>query len=219
MTTSFRTRAALGLVTAAVGGTLLTGCGKTSEDTASYTVEGQVASLRVKSAGGSIELVGGSGNEVKVTEKLRYSDDKPKTKHHVDNGVLTLTAPDDCGGGGGFGGSTCEVSYRVEIPKALAANLRSDGGGITVSGGVAGRLTARSDGGSITVGGFPAAPESVDVSSSGGDVTLRMPAEAYAVDAATDGGSQKVDVKTDPASGHRIKARSDGGRVSVISVG
>ncbi|MEU7133049.1 hypothetical protein [Streptomyces sp. NPDC046261] len=218
MTTSFRTRAALGLAVV-VGGALLSGCGKTSEDTVSYTVDEQIASLKVKSAGGGIELVSGSGSGIKVTEKLRYNNDKPKTRHSTQGGVLTLTAPDSCGGGGGIGGSTCEVSYRVEVPKALEASLMSDGGDITVSGGATGRLAVRSDGGGVTVGGFSAAPDLMDVNSSGGNVTLRVPDGTYAVDASTDGGGQKVDVKTDPASHHKIKARTDGGRISVITAG
>ncbi|MFF4404879.1 hypothetical protein ACFY2W_04195 [Streptomyces sp. NPDC001262] len=218
MTTTFRTRTALCALAAVVGGTLLTGCSKPTEDTASYTVDGQIASLKVKSAGGAIELVGGSSGGIKVTEKLRYSDDKPKTRHVSEGGVLTLTAPDDCGGSG-IGGSTCEVSYRVEVPKGLAANLQSDGGNVTVDGGAAGQLTVRSDGGSISVGGFTSAPEAVTVNSSGGNVTLRMPDGSYAVDAVTNGGSQKVGVKTDPGSGHRITARTDGGQVSVVAAG
>ncbi|MFG2529167.1 hypothetical protein [Streptomyces sp. NPDC048516] len=218
--TSLPARVALCVATTVVGGVLLTGCNKAEEDasSSSYTVDEQITSLKVKSAGGSIELVGGSGSGIKVTEKLHYNNDKPKTRHTSAGGVLTLAAPNSCGGGG-IGGNTCEVSYRVEVPKALAANLQSDGGNVTVDGGAAGQLTVHSDGGSVTAGKFPAAPESVEVNSSGGNVTLRMPAGAYAVNASTDGGSQKVGVKTDPGSDHKITARSDGGGVSVLSAG
>ncbi|MEV4438734.1 DUF4097 family beta strand repeat-containing protein [Streptomyces sp. NPDC049577] len=208
---------ALAVLAAAVtGGALLSGCGSPTTESSSYTVDGRITSLRVKTSGGAIDVVTGSGSTVKVTETLRYSDDKPKTRHETEGGELVLTGPSDCGGGG-IGGSTCEVSYRVEVPSALAATLQSDGGDITVDGGVAGKLTARSDGGSVKAG-FAAAPDSVDVDSSGGNVTLRVPEGSYAVDAATGGGDQKVGVKTDPSSAHKVRARSDGGRISVIPV-
>ncbi|WP_405700914.1 DUF4097 domain-containing protein [Streptomyces sp. NBC_01383] len=210
----FRTKTAVYVVAAVMSGGLASGCtGKTSEESASYTVDGHVTSLRVKTSGGRIAVVVGSGRSVKVTEELRYDDEKPATKHSTRGGELTLSAPSDCGGG--FSGGTCEVNFRVEVPKALAAGLESDGGDIEVDRGVAGRLTARSDGGSVKAG-FAEAPEAVDVTSSGGNVTIRVPDSGYTVDAATDGGSQQVKVRTDPGSAHGIRARSDGGGISVL---
>ncbi|MEV6722457.1 DUF4097 family beta strand repeat-containing protein [Streptomyces xanthochromogenes] len=210
----FRTKTAVYVMAAVVSGGLVSGCmGKTSTDSASYTVDSKVTSLKVKTSGGTIDVVAGSGNGVRVTESLKYDGDKPKTQHLTQGGELSLTAPSDCGGG--LGGSTCEVDYRVEVPKALAATLESDGGNISVDKGVAGRLTARSDGGRVTAG-FTEAPDSVDISSSGGNVTIRVPDGAYAVDAATGGGSQSVRVRTDPGSARKIRARSDGGGISVL---
>ncbi|MEU1350931.1 DUF4097 family beta strand repeat-containing protein [Streptomyces sp. NPDC005775] len=209
-----RTKTAVYVMAAVLSGGLASGCtGKTSEESTSYTVDDHVTSLRVSTSGGRIAVVIGGGSSIRVTEEIRYDDEKPATKHSTRGGELALSAPSDCGGG--FGGGTCEVNYRVEVPKALAARLESDGGDIEVDRAVAGRLTARSDGGSVKVG-FAEAPEAVDVASSGGNVTIRVPDSAYTVDAATDGGSQQVKVRTDPGSAHRIRARSDGGGISVL---
>lgn len=209
-----RTKTAVYVMAAVLSGGLASGCtGKTSEESTSYTVDDHVTSLRVTASGGRIAVVIGGGSSIRVTEEIRYDDEKPATRHSTRGGELALSAPSDCGGG--FGGGTCEVNYRVEVPKALAARLESDGGDIEVDRAVDGRLTARSDGGSVKVG-FAEAPESVDVASSGGNVTIRVPDGGYAVDAATDGGSQQVKVRTDPGSGHSIRARSDGGGISVL---
>ena len=210
----FRTKTAVYVMAAVISGGLVSGCmGDVTEESASYTVDGKVTSLRVKASGGRIAVVIGGGQSIKVTEEIRYDDEKPATRHSTQGGELKLTAPSDCGGG--FGGGTCEGNYRVEVPKALAANLESDGGDIEVDRGVADQLTARSDGGSVEAG-FAKTPDAVDVASSGGNVTIRVPDSGYTVDASTDGGSQQVKVRTDPGSAHKIRARSDGGGISVL---
>ncbi|WP_405858803.1 DUF4097 domain-containing protein [Streptomyces sp. NBC_00090] len=211
----FRTKPVVYALTALMAGGFLSGCvGDTTTDSATYTVDSAVTSLKVKTSGGAIEVVVGGGDSVKVTESLTYDGEKPKTSHRETGGELTLTAPKDCGGSG-FGGSTCQVDYRVEVPKALAAKLESDGGDIVVDQAVAGSLTARSDGGKVTAG-FAEAPESVDISSSGGNVTLRLPDSTYAVDSSTDGGSQNVRVRTAPDSPRKIRTHTNGGTVQLL---
>jgi hypothetical protein len=66
-----------------------------------------------------------------------------------------------------------------------------------------------------------AAPENVDASSSGGGVTVTVPkAEGgYNVDASAAGGGTTVDVNDNPASTHRITARSAGGGITVAYAG
>ncbi|MEU8542170.1 hypothetical protein AB0C52_19640 [Streptomyces sp. NPDC048717] len=201
-------------LTAVLAGGLLSGCGAATTESAGYTVDAAVTSLKVTSSGGSIEVVVGGGDSVKVTENLKYDGDKPRTSHTQEGGQLVLTAPKDCGGGF-LGGSTCEISYRVEVPKALSATLESDGGDITVDQAVAGRLTARSDGGKVTAG-FAQAPDSVDIGSAGGNVVVRVPGGPYAVDSATDGGSQGVRVATAPDAARTIRVRTDGGSAQVL---
>ncbi|MFD9338252.1 DUF4097 family beta strand repeat-containing protein [Streptomyces sp. NPDC060028] len=218
------------LVTALAGGTL-TGCSLGSEtDVRTYTVSQKVTALSVRSPDGDIEVVGGSGDSVKVTETVTYSGKNPKTDQSVSGGELTLGGGPDCGDD-----SDCKISYRLEVPGGLSVKLVAFGGDITVrnvsgaidvrttGGSVHGRelgaksLLAKANGGDVEAS-FTAPPEKVDAGTSGGDVKVKVPGSAaYAVDAKGVGGGEKVSVRTDPASGHNLKLRTLGGTVSVSS--
>jgi hypothetical protein len=102
------------------------------------------------------------------------------------------------------------------VDPAGELDIDSSGGGITVRGARSPQVVADSSGGGVRVG-FAAPPASVDVESSGGGVTIELPPGpvAYAVDAESSGGGRRVDVKTDPDSASRIRARSSGGGVTV----
>ncbi|KUL34197.1 hypothetical protein ADL22_30750 [Streptomyces sp. NRRL F-4489] len=214
---------------------LTTGCSvhlggpdHTTEQT--YGVGGTITALSASTHGGDIEIVPvEAGTQVKVTEKARYDDSKPKTTHEVKDGRLTLTADDGCG----FG-HRCVVGYRILLPRNASVDLHTSGGDITVRG-ASGGITAQTSGGDITVedttartakaktsGGtvemtLGAVPDDVSGRSSGGDVTIRVPKALYAVDAGTAGGTRKVSVPTDEESSHKISARTSGGDVSVLT--
>ncbi|MFB7645994.1 DUF4097 family beta strand repeat-containing protein [Streptomyces sp. NPDC056084] len=210
---------------------LLTACSATPPKSGeeSYEIKEKATSLRVDNYAGSIEVVAGTGDVIKVTEKYEYSDGKPPAEHSFKGGELLLKNP-----GCGSGVDKCAVKYRVEVPAATAAHLTLGGGEITVRG-LSGTTYANSDGGTVRVtdsaaktvtaavdGGdatasFSAVPDKVDVESGGGDATVRLPQGAYDVDANTGGGNRKVSVKTDARSPHKIKAKTDGGDVSVVS--
>jgi hypothetical protein len=102
------------------------------------------------------------------------------------------------------------------VDPAGALDVDSSGGGITVRGARSAQVQADSSGGGVRVS-FAAPPSSVDVESSGGGVTIELPPGpvAYAVDAESSGGGRRVDVKTDPDSANRIRARSSGGGVTI----
>ncbi|MEU0070694.1 DUF4097 family beta strand repeat-containing protein [Streptomyces sp. NPDC006332] len=207
------------------------GCtsGDETSESSSYTVKEAVSALSVKSNGGLIELVASDRTTVQVTEKFLYSGSKPKTRHAVSGSTLSLETP-GCSGDS----SPCEVSYRIEVPRKLTVSLNSEGGDAEVKG-LAGKLTVATEGGSATAeqlasttvriasgGGdadavFTSAPDSADVSTDGGDLSVRLPAGSYAVDADAEGGDEKVTVKTDAASSHKVIARSGGGSVSIAS--
>ncbi|MGP8302081.1 DUF4097 family beta strand repeat-containing protein [Streptomyces inhibens] len=213
---------------------LVTGCslsdfGPTKEAKRTYTVQGKVTTLSATTHGGDIEIVPiDAGGSIKVTEKYRYNDQKPKSEHGVKDGRLTLEA-EDCGMG-----RRCEVGYRVLLPRNASVDLHTSGGDITVRG-TAGAITAETSGGDITVadstarkmkvrtsGGnveatLSSAPDDVSARTSGGDVTVRLPKGSYAVDASTSGGTRKVSVPTDESSAHKVTARTSGGDVSVVT--
>ncbi|NED12734.1 DUF4097 domain-containing protein [Streptomyces sp. SID9124] len=202
----------------------------------SYDVTGKVTALDVRTPGGDIKVVAGDGGTVRVTEKVSYSGDKPKTEHTTRGGTLLLAPGDGCAKDGGA--STCKVDYTLEVPKSLAAVLESKGGNISVSG-LAGSLEVKSGGGKVTAdritakrftvdgngGGaidarFAAAPDTVAIDTRAGDVSVRVPsAEAYAVKATSNGGSSKVGIKTDPASSRKITLHTDGGDVKLSAAG
>lgn len=115
-----------------------------------------------------------------------------------------------------------------------ALRLASSGGGITVTG-ASGPVVASSSGGGVRLrdttskdvqvdssgGGvdvaFRTAPDRMRADSSGGGVTVELPQGdiAYRVDSKSSGGSNDVEVRTDPASPHDIYVRSSGGSVRV----
>lgn len=177
----------------------------------SYEVTGKITSVRVDNKGGNIVIVAGSGSTVKVTEKLEYSDAKPKTEHSVSDGTLTLTGG-DCGVAYA---SRCTVDYRIEVPSGVKVDAQTGGGDITGSG-LGGTVLAKTDGGNVDLS-FSTAPSSVTADSQGGNVTVRLPKGSYAVDASTDGGIRKVEVPVDDGSANKVKAHTSGGNVTVTS--
>ncbi|MFC8664340.1 DUF4097 family beta strand repeat-containing protein [Streptomyces sp. NPDC057199] len=219
----------------AAAGALLTACGDSADEKStsrSYTVGGKVTALSVTTPGGSIEVVAGGGDRVKVTERIRYTGDRPTTEHTTSGGTLSLNPGDGCGPAGGP--TDCRVSYRVEVPRSVSADLDSSGGDVTVTGlagaievtAAGGRVRAddvsatslrvSAQGGSVQAG-FTAAPSSVDVDTKAGDVTVRVPNEAYAVDVSAKGGSENVGVRTDPASARKITLNTEGGSVRLTT--
>ncbi|MEU5207962.1 DUF4097 family beta strand repeat-containing protein [Streptomyces sp. NPDC020742] len=215
-------------LTVLVTGCSLAGFGPTKEAQRTYTVQGKVTSLAATTHGGNIEVVPvAAGGSVKVREKYRYNDQKPTPAHGLKDGRLTLKA-EECGMG-----RTCEVDYRVLLPRDASLDLHTSGGDVTIHG-TSGSITAETSGGNITVadstarrtkvktsGGdvevaLTAAPDEISGRTSGGDVTIRLPKGSYAVDASTSGGDSKVSVPNDPHSAHKVTAHTSGGDVSVL---
>ncbi|MEU6818867.1 DUF4097 family beta strand repeat-containing protein [Streptomyces sp. NPDC046860] len=226
-----RTEPGRRLVTAACAAALtaaaLGGCAVQDKSaTSRYGIDAAVTALRVTTKGGNVEVAAGDGSGVRVTEKIRYSGDKPRTEHSVSGGRLTLTAPgcdNDCG-----------VDYTVSVPPGTALALDTEGGNITVrdidgpveartgggnvrvTGAAPKTLSARTDGGNIEAS-LTRPPSSVDTETGGGNITVRLPRGTYAVDASTGGGRTDVSVPTDPESPHRVRARTSGGNLTVSS--
>lgn len=98
-----------------------------------------------------------------------------------------------------------------------AVDLESSGGGITGERLRGADARAESSGGGVRLG-FATAPQTVEASSSGGGVEIRLPRVegGYRVDASSSGGDRSVDVPTDPASSRSVTARSSGGDVRIL---
>ncbi len=213
----------------------LTGCGagvQGETDTASYEVDDQVRALRVTADSGTIEVVESQRQGVQVTERLTWRKNKPKTSHQVQDGTLALTF--DCPASWGLGaiGTSCDVSYRVEVPRGLRVEVGSDSGDLTLKG-LSGELDARSDSGAIRAEGlavkqavaktdsgdvelaFTGSPDKVTAASDSGRVEVGVPQGAYNVVARTDSGAKDVKVPTDPSAPRRIELTSDSGDLEV----
>ncbi|MFD5034565.1 DUF4097 family beta strand repeat-containing protein [Streptomyces sp. NPDC058220] len=198
----------------AVAAVLLVGCGSSgkggdeSTSSSSYEVTEKATLLTLDNKGGSVDITASDRSTVKVTEERSDNGDKPKTAHSVNSGELRLT-------NSGCDSGSCDVDYRIEIPRTLAVKISTAGGTIT-GDGLAADTGISAEGGDVTVA-FSSAPDSIDASTAGGDVTVTVPDGSYAVDATTAGGSRTVKVTNDAASAHKIKARSEGGDVTVRS--
>ncbi|MEV5572666.1 DUF4097 family beta strand repeat-containing protein [Spirillospora sp. NPDC052269] len=220
----------------ACGGTSL-GLAKTEKDQRSYTVAQKLTGLRVTGHTGKIEVVGADVSAVSVTENLRFTDNgHPKAQHQVNNGVLEVSYT--CPGSISLSGRTCEVDYRVTVPRALTSELRTDTGGITLSG-LTGSVSARANTGSITGTALrPAASGHLTARTDTGDIRLTLGTAAanvtthantgrikivvpaagrYAVTADTNTGKKQVTVPTSSDSPHSIEARTDTGDVTIAS--
>jgi hypothetical protein len=193
----------------------------------SYGISEPVVGLRVSSSGGRIDLVARAGNAARITETVSYDQGRPVTRHSVQGDQLVVQTP-----GCPDGSEHCSVTYRIEVPPGLAARLDSAGGDISLhaltgdldvscGGGqlradtlAARNLVVRTGGGAADVR-FTAVPDRVDLNTAGGQAVVRLPDGGYVVDTDSDGGDERVAVRLDPASPHRIGIRTGGGDVSV----
>ncbi|WP_178379860.1 DUF4097 family beta strand repeat-containing protein [Cryptosporangium aurantiacum] len=218
---------ATAVIAAVAALTTLTACDSgTRTATESYEATETVTTLEVDSGGGDIEVAPAADGTLRITETMRYTGDKPSPRHAVDGGTLTLESGcDDVSG-------NCGVNYRIEVPAAVAAQLSSGGGDVTLTAPIV-ALAARTDGGRLAADGVEASavrattdggairlrcttvPGRVDLDSGGGAVTVQLPSGAYAVDASTDGGKASVRVVESSSSHHRVTVRSRGGNVTV----
>ncbi|MFJ3663260.1 DUF4097 family beta strand repeat-containing protein [Streptomyces sp. NPDC090119] len=207
-----------------VAGLALSGCAiQNKTATSQYGIDAKVTALSVTTKGGNIEVVPGDGTGARVTEKIRYADDKPRTEHSVRDGRLTLTAPSchDCG-----------VNYTVSVPRGTTLTLDTEGGNIEVrqiDGEMAARtgggnvsvtdtapksLSARTDGGNIEAT-LTKPPTTLTAETGGGNVTITLPRTPYAIDATTSGGRSTISVPTTPTSPHHVTIRTGGGNIDV----
>jgi hypothetical protein len=221
------------LITVAVCGLAVAGlsaCSSTDQQqtkTVSYQESSPVQSLVVKGIVGDIQVIGGDGTSVSVTEKHRFDKTEPVASHTVVNGTLTLSYT--------CGDSHCGVDYTVTVPAGTKVQVTDSTGDVRLSR-LAGTVQATTgasqisaDGltspqvqlttttGDITVG-FTRAPSSVTANVITGDVQFTVPTSVkYAVDAHADIGEVHVDVPQDPDGANKIYAKVGTGNVTVTN--
>lgn len=230
MRTRALTTTLLGIMAAGV----LAGCSsmEVTEAENSYEIKDRITRLALRGNAGSVNLHTGDG-PIQIRESYRYSENRPKTEHQVEGDTLRLTES-GCGSNPVMF-QKCEAEYDIRVPAGTVVEIRLDAGSIRVhdlvgdltaetdagriegTGLRSGQTRVKSDAGSISLR-FAAAPARADAGTNAGRVEIYLPTgSGYAVDASTDAGDTDVSVDRDPASGHKITARSDAGRVSVTN--
>jgi hypothetical protein len=160
---------------------------------------------------GSLHIVGTDDPQVTVIRKTRSGVIGPDRHEAVRDGRLVIRS--DCASG--LFAPSCRVDYEVRVPADVAVRARTSGGTARVEG-IVGDVDARSNGGKVTLT-YGSAPQHLKAATNGGQVIVEVPdgPETYAVDADADGGSAKVEVRTDPRSDRVIDAHANGGTVTV----
>ncbi|MBL9173591.1 MAG: DUF4097 family beta strand repeat protein [Verrucomicrobiales bacterium] len=138
----------------------------------------------------------------------------------VDGEVKVNTSGGDIhvdGGGGSLNGNTSGGSVSVKSFRG-PVTVNTSGGGVRIEG-VAGPIHGSTSGGSV-LASLPSISDSVKLTTSGGDVTLRVPADAaFDLDAATSGGSAGSDLPvtiSGKKSDSRLKGPVNGGGKPVV---
>jgi hypothetical protein len=100
-------------------------------------------------------------------------------------------------------------------------NFTTAGGDVTVNDLFSPHVKLETGGGNVTLV-FTKAPTYLDITSSGGDITVVLPHSTttqYAISYQTSGGDYSAPVPTSSSSSHTIKVESGGGNVSIAEAG
>lgn len=227
------------LVTVVCAAVALTGCGVSIElgdgdvveRTETEVVDGiDVDRLRVETGNGQISVTGDDTDEISITARLRESDEGDAS-YSIRSDGAAIVVEGTCDGGWL---DQCSVGFDVVVPAALAVELETDNGRVTVRD-LEGRIEAETDNGEISGDGlgspdvhvrsdngrieleFASSPEAVTATTDNGAVVIRIPddGDAHDVSTSTDNGSIDVDVRSDPASDRSITVETDNGSIDV----
>ncbi|GAA2249882.1 DUF4097 family beta strand repeat-containing protein [Actinomadura luteofluorescens] len=194
---------------AAVTAAALAGCGNVSvgrhEQDRSYSAPAGTAALRIAAHGGRVEITASDSPGIRITERLRWSNEKnrPKARHVSEGSTLALSS--SCGRNV-MGFATCGVSYRVQVPRGTPVQVDSGDGAIEASG-LAGTVRLRSGSGAIRATDLRGATVSI----SAGDGSVRVTGRAATADLHAGTGS----VTAENLTADRLKVRASDGRVEV----
>ncbi|MEV0597277.1 DUF4097 family beta strand repeat-containing protein [Nonomuraea cavernae] len=216
---------------------VLTGCGvggSPNQDTVSYDVTDKVAALHIEADSGSVEVVESDRQGIRVTERLSWHKNKPETSHEVQGDTLELAFACPITWGWGAMGTSCDVSYQVEVPKELRVKVISDSGDLTLKG-LSGSLEASTDSGAIkTIGltgkqvsaktdsgdmtlAFTGQPDTVTTSTDSGKTVIHVPRGPYKIVATTDSGNKDITAASDSSAESSLELSSDSGDMEVVT--
>ncbi|MBB6350267.1 hypothetical protein FHU36_006839 [Nonomuraea muscovyensis] len=216
---------------------VLTGCGaggSLDADVVSYDVAGKVAGLHVEADSGTVEVAESDRRGIRVTERLSWRRNKPQTSHKVRGDTLELTFACPATWGWGAIGTSCDVSYRVEVPKGLRVKVGSDSGDLTLKN-LSGDLEATTDSGAVEAGGltgrqvvtrtdsgavklaFAGRPDRVTTTTDSGRTVIHVPEGPYNIVARTDSGKKDIRAVSAPSARQTIQLTSDSGDMEVVT--
>src|SRR5262245_54906955 len=90
-----------------------------NKKTDTFTVTEPVQKLVVAADAGDVKVVATDADRVIVRRTTRWVTSEPKPTKTISGGVLRLA--DDCGG---WMTLHCETSYRVEVPRGVAVDVK-----------------------------------------------------------------------------------------------
>ncbi|MFB4313148.1 DUF4097 family beta strand repeat-containing protein [Actinomadura sp. 21ATH] len=198
-------------VAALTAASVLAGCevsfsGSTKHETRSYDVPGSFTGLDVQGDNGRIEVFGTDTRTVRIEERVAWSNsrNKPRTNRSVKGDMLTLKTA--CARQV-IGVNGCEISYRIEVPKATMADLHADSGALSVSGLTGDSLRLSTDSGMIEAAGVQTKRLTVEADSG----KIKVDGRADVADLSNDSGLiESEGLRTD-----RLTARSGSGKVAI----
>ncbi|MEV0661143.1 DUF4097 family beta strand repeat-containing protein [Actinomadura luteofluorescens] len=194
---------------AAVTAAALAGCGNVSvgrhQQDRSYGAPAGTAGLKITTNGGRVEITASDSPGIRITERLRWSNEKnkPKTRHVSEGSTLALSS--SCGRNV-MGFAACGVSYRVQVPRGTPVQVDSGDGAIEASG-LAGTVRLRSASGAIRATDLRGATVSI----SADDGAVHVTGRAATADLHSGSGA----VTAAHLTADRLKARASDGRVEV----
>jgi Toastrack DUF4097 len=199
--------------------------------TVSFGVRGELMGVQVRVAAGDVVVLGGAQGGVAVRRSDRSTFGRsPVEWRRRAAGRLTIASacPKLVLG-------SCWASYRIAVPDNVPISVRSDRGSIRVEG-YRGSASLTTGDGSIVVDAFcgftlratstrgdiaaaaSCAPERLDLRSTTGDITARVPAGRYRIDASTGRGAALVrGLTADQGSPWEIHALSTSGDVTLAA--
>ncbi|WP_176439968.1 DUF4097 family beta strand repeat-containing protein [Haloechinothrix alba] len=179
----------------------------------------RVDSVELATRSGDVRVRVGSGDSVRVEQRVSYWWGAPGPGYEVRDGTLLL---EDCGR---FCGADYDVvvpdgvtvtgavrSGDVELTGVAGIELRARSGAVTgrdVTGPV--RVTSRSGDIDLDL----AEPADVAAEARSGDVTLSVPDARYRVDGSSRSGERRIEIPTEPDAEHDLTLDTRSGTVTV----
>ena len=173
--------------------------------------------LKVQTSGGDINVVTGTGSEVKVTARERINADSEEKADELlkdltltieqQGGNVTATAKYARQAGWHWGSTPVSVSFTVVVPSRYNVDLNTSGGDIRVAS-IKGHARLRTSGGNLKLDRIEG---EVDGNTSGGDISLSE--GMAAVKLSTSGGNIHVE-----RAGGEADLSTSGGDIVIDSV-